>query len=318
VSEVCAVVVTYFPESAALFKNVTSTLKQVVKIIIVDNTPADSFPEHLAELDRVDAIKVIANGKNLGIAEALNIGFREAGALGFEWVITLDQDSQLTQGLVGALYDTADTLAGELKIGVICPYYRDEKTGALSVFEEYAVAVPIAKKLGSNRAAIVHTITSGSLVSVSVVQKVGGFRKEYFIDLVDVEFCLRLLVQGYLIVAVQGAELNHNLGDMEKRRFFWKDVFITNHSALRRYYYFRNRIFVWKTYIGAFPRWVVKDMYTCMAEAIKILIYEKDKMKKFRCGLKGVCHGITGIAGEYACSNKVCYCTNKSEVIDHS
>ena len=59
-------------------------------------------------------------------------------------------------------------------------------------------------------------------------------------------------------------------------------------------------------------------MYTYIAEAMKILIYEKDKMKKLRCILKGAYHGITGISGEYACSNKACDCTEKSEIIDYS
>src|SRR6185437_6681202 len=105
-----AIIVTFHP-SPALVGNVELLKPQVSEIVIVDNGSGESSATMLRELEKQSGIRVIWNGKNLGIAAALNIGVRHAAAGDYPWVLTFDQDSTVTpefvQKMLGA-YEAAE------------------------------------------------------------------------------------------------------------------------------------------------------------------------------------------------------------------
>ena len=69
-NRVAAVIVTYFPERAALLKLVEVVRPQVERIEIIDNTPGGEAPSPLASLCDVDG--AVSNGRNVGLAAAQN------------------------------------------------------------------------------------------------------------------------------------------------------------------------------------------------------------------------------------------------------
>ena len=70
-------------------KNIGTYSPFVAKTIVVDNS-ADDNSHILTEVAGVEYIPLMAN---LGIATALNIGYKRAADLGAAWVLTMDQDS---------------------------------------------------------------------------------------------------------------------------------------------------------------------------------------------------------------------------------
>ena len=64
----------------------------------------------------------------------------------------------------------------------------------------------------------------------------GGFNDNYFIDYVDVEYCLRLNVEGYKIIQVNAARLYHNEANLEIKRIVGKTIYPYNHNPIRFYY----------------------------------------------------------------------------------
>ena len=94
---ITAIVVLYNPEIQNLDQLIkTSTIFK--ELIVVNNSP-----------DNIDIINFynnpmlpknlisITNSENFGIAKALNIGIQKAQELGYDWVVTLDQDSNYDQ-----------------------------------------------------------------------------------------------------------------------------------------------------------------------------------------------------------------------------
>ena len=71
----------------------------------------------------------------------------------------------------------------------------------------------------------------------------------------------------------------------------------TNHSALRRYYFTRNRIVVFRTFFLRFPRWVSQMIYWSVRETIKCFIGERDRKRKLRNTFLGAWDGLTGRMG---------------------
>jgi len=77
-------------------------------------------------------------------------------------------------------------------------------------------------------------LSSGSLVPLDVIDKVGGMEEELFIDQVDTEWCLRARSMGYRVFGAFGAILEHRLGEAHARAWFdrWPHLPATGRSAI--------------------------------------------------------------------------------------
>ena len=88
-----------------------------------------------------------------------------------------------------------------------------------------------------------YLISSGCLMPMSVLGKVGGMRDDLFVDYVDVEWGLRARHYGFQCYGVCSAYMEHSLGD-HPLTFFGIDIPL--HSPLRHYYLFRNAVLLYK------------------------------------------------------------------------
>ena len=125
---VCAVIVTYHP-AIKMLEHMRAVLAQVQELIVVDN---GSNSDEVAAL-RIGAqslgFHLCENGKNLGIAEALNQGVRWAKERGYAWVILFDQDSKITEGFVREMFSAWDSHPLRQRVAAIHPRYVDPDTG---------------------------------------------------------------------------------------------------------------------------------------------------------------------------------------------
>ena len=86
---VAASIILYNPELTCLRENIESIVDQVEVVYLVDNGSKNSAAnkEMAATWEKC---RYIDNGKNLGIARALNIAMEQAKKDGAGWVLTLD------------------------------------------------------------------------------------------------------------------------------------------------------------------------------------------------------------------------------------
>lgn len=276
----CAVIVTY-NIGKQLAKCFYSIIDQVDKVIIVDNGSNKETTDYLEKLEDRYNIKIIYNKDNYGIAIALNQGIKYAKKGGYEWILTMDNDSEATKNMVDVMFKTYEDI-NDLEICSIFPmyiekgvnnHYKNEKSTYDKKYEEIIDDVTIG-------------MTSGNLVKSEVFDEVGYFKEEFFIDCVDHEFCFRLKLKDKKMIKVEGAKLLHSLGNSIEKSIFGKKTIATNHSSLRRYYMTRNRMYMWKKY----PELVSAmnlDKKNFKRENLKILLFENQKISKFKMIWKG-------------------------------
>lgn len=89
---------------------------------------------------------------------------------------------------------------------------------------------------------------SANIIKLSVWDEIGRFDESLFIDEVDSDYCIRLLLGGYRITRFNTLYLNHKLGN--KRFTIFPKV--TYHSGKRLFYIFRNKLIENKRY-GSLP-----------------------------------------------------------------
>ena len=271
---VCAVVVSYNPPPEIL-ENIAALRPQVNSVVVVDNGSSEPDLEMLRRERATYDFELIENGCNLGIAAALNIGVREIIAKGGSWAALFDQDSKVEPGFLDFMLKAVEGVPNSSQVGIVCPVYVDKGTAAV---------LPI---LRSKTGQILTAMTSGSLIRMELFERLGSFNESLFIDYVDIEFCLRSRRAGYAIIQCPSAVLHHSQGRITRHRLLGRWFGTTNHSAVRRYYITRNRLWV----LGKFLKdwsWSRQEARALITETTKMLLLEKDRLPK----LKGVSLGL--------------------------
>lgn len=288
-NSVLAVIVTYNVDEK--FKVRIERLKdKVEEIVVVDNGSNETTIEMLKTLQ---GLNVIYLKENMGIAYALNRGIEYGISKGYKWILTLDHDSIVTQNMISKMLQCYNDLEETLKskTAMLVPVHIEEKEST----NEQQYEMNIEK--GYNE--VLTEITSGALTKTDVYKSMGLYDEKLFIDLVDHDFCLNLNKKGYKILQVNSAVLVHNLGESEKKKVLGVTMIPTNHSALRRYYMSRNRHYIWDKYKEDFPKWVLTDKRRFITENLKIILFEDNKIEKFKYIKMGIRDYKNNIFGKF-------------------
>lgn len=272
-------IVTYQPDMQRLSENVRNALgnPEAERLIIVDNGSADTTGiKSMAQAS--NQIDLTENGENLGIARALNQICQQAAGLGYEWVLTLDQDSVMEEAMLSefTLYTHKED------VGIICPRIEDRNMG-----RQYA-------RSDKGTEYIDHCITAGNLVRLSAWKAIGGFSEDLFIDGVDFDFCMKMREGGYQILRTNNVCLIQEMGHGKSITLpFGHQISILNHSPQRLYYIARNYL-----YIGCrhhqFTHWALE----VAKRMLIVLIFEQDKWQKLSAMLTGIRHYHKGLLGK--------------------
>lgn len=279
---IAAVVVLYHPGDD-LLENIASYGSQVDVLFAVDNSEGETSSV-VRELGRIGNVTYRANGRNLGVARALNIGAELAREQGCDYLLTMDQDSRAEPGMVDELCACLGSPPAP-GIGIVAPFLST-KPGQAPPGAVRCEDVPTA-------------MTSGSLLSLAAFRTVGPFMEELFVDFVDIEYCLRLRSRGFRIVRANRAVLAHHVGQVLKFRLFSRDLYLTSHSPLRKYYKTRNRFFVSDRYKSVFPAFCRADRIRFCLELLRLLFFERDKREKLAMMRKGYADYRRGRMGRY-------------------
>jgi rhamnosyltransferase len=143
-------------------------------------------------------------------------------------------------------------------------------------------------------------ITSGSLVSLLAFHEIGGFRDEFFVDCVDLEYCLRARSHGFHIVMTSKPLMQHSIGNLTEHRLPWQRTGASNHSAWRQYFMARNTLILAREYLRSEPQWVLATLWSRMKSLVLICFFEKERLTKLTYSLHGALDGIRGKTDRFA------------------
>ena len=270
-NNVAGLVVLYNPPKDIL-SNIESYLYQINYLFIIDNTGNDNS-ELRKKIDSYKNIEYLSLSNNLGIAKALNIGAFKAINKGYDFLLTMDQDSVASPDIISKLMNVFDEYKNA---GIVAPF-------------------PVNKIYNlMPRDNLVHNvnkvITSGSLLKLEAFQTTGPFREDLFIDYVDFEYCFRLQKKGYSIYINNNAIIYHSVGKLIKWKMLGTTFYSTNHDAIRMFYRTRNRLYIKSLYEKDFPEFFRNDLNNFIKETLKILLVEKNKLAKLKMIILGYFH----------------------------
>jgi len=283
---ICAITVTYHPDSNFPAR-LNLLLKQVAFTVIIDNNSSFEIREILQNLAQNNQLALVLNNANLGIATALNQGISWAQQHGYHWVLALDQDSLVEEFMVDRLIDTFEKLDNKDKVVMVGSNHRAVHNDQLHFRPQKNINCPWIERKS--------VITSGTLICVDLFYHIGPFREEFFIDVVDHEFCLRARKKGYKVMLVLQPLLKHSMGNRQVYVFpFLPKVKITtaNYSPFRKYYSVRNNIILIFEYLLFDPAWVLHCIIHLCESIVVMLLFEEQRVKKSCWVLIGLWDGL--------------------------
>lgn len=300
-SDLVAIFTTYEP-SQGLLENLYALLDQIQEVIIIDDgSQSINSIEVLKRCANVPNVTLYYNHNNSGIAYSLNRGIQKATDKGYEWALTMDQDSQVSPDFVDAIVQSLNQSPNRGKIALVTPRIFDarqpDKVSKLLI-NNGKPWFSMVRMSPNDRDDVLIAITSGCLTNIPKVQKVGGFPNSFFIDYVDTRVSLTLIQAGYHILYSGKAVLSHNLGVPESINLGVKKVRALNHNPFRRYYVARNTVYMYLEFWRLFPNWILYDIYIGIYTCFTIIFFEDAKLKKLRYSIKGFYHGLLGVKGK--------------------
>lgn len=293
--QIAAGIVLFNPDNLQRVEEcINNVTKQVDRVYIFDNSTQRST------FDLPDNVVYLSENRNLGIATALNRIMEQAKKDGCKWLVTMDQDSIIPDGLIES-YE--NKIGCTENLGIVCPQVIDNRRAYMDVIKEPAQQF------------VEFCITSASCTSVECWEKIGGFDEWLFIDLVDNDFCRRLILSGYRILRLNKFVLNQEFGKIvpkrRKSQLFWiklSKVLRNNNiakfsykkyvSPMRVYYTCRNIIYINKK-LGKYGKVAYQDNYGCdgyigflISFAVPSLLRAQEKGRVLKAILTGTLAGI--------------------------
>ena len=279
--KIAGVVVLYNPDEK-INSNIDSYINHLDRLYIVDNSDVNN-----KSLFNNKKIEYIFNGENLGIAKSLNVGAEKAYKEKYDWLLTMDQDSYFEKDNLDKLISFTSKVDYN-SVGIVSPWHLTKENKEISK-NEYDEVIDV--------------MTSGNLVNLSLWKKIGGWKDYFFIDNVDIEYCMNLNSNNYKVISYNKSLLRHSLGNITMHKLFKKTVYSSNHNYIRQYYMIRNLMYLKDLYYDKY-----KDQIDHMIRGAKgrfknILVFEKDKYRKIRNMQRGYRDYKKHIVGKYPYNN---------------
>lgn len=271
------VVVVFYNPTKENIENISVYKETVDKVYVIDNSDDD-----IQRVKSDNLVEYIKFGKNKGIAAALNEASKRAIREKYKWLLTLDQDSKITSKNIEDMKKFINSTK-EKNIGLVAPYQD--------------IGLEITKS-DKDYQDIIEVMTSGSIINLKAYKKIGGFKDWLFIDCVDTDYCMNLHKNNYKVIRLNKVIMKHNLGNLKLHKFFGKTYDCFNHNPERRYYIVRNNLYINKMYHDIYPEYCEHLIRAQKGQLKRIMVFEKNKLKKIKMMYRGYKDYKKGIKGK--------------------
>ncbi len=181
-------------------------------IAVADNTPGGQNPGTLP-----GSVRYRAYPHNPGLAEPYNDAMAAAAAEGFDWLLTLDQDTHLPPGFLQRVHVHADRYIDVMEVGAIVPHILDNGR-RISPFRYIGGFLPRVLTAETEGISGRHTsaLNSTSLLRLSALRQIGGYDSRFPLHNSDTDLYKRLDEAGRRVAVAGDLQVGHELAILQR------------------------------------------------------------------------------------------------------
>lgn len=259
------------------FTSIDKQFYKNIEVIFVDNASKDDSVAFIKK--NFPKTKIIINKKNLGFAEANNIGYRKAKG---EYILFLNNDTRVTKNflreLVKLLEADKNTAGAQSKILLMDDPHRLDSVGAFLTKTGFLYHYGIAKKDSPkyNEQIELYSAKGACMIFKREVLekiKVDGeiFDSRYFAYFEETDMCHRVWLAGYKIVFAPKSVIYHKMGGTS-----------TNlNNSFVQYHSFKNRINSYIKNLSLEHLLKILPLHILMCEAFAVFSLLRFKLQLF-------------------------------------
>lgn len=302
-TKVLAVSVCYNPDPHVLASSVKALVEQGCHVLLVDNGSFNVDEIKQLQLGQADDCSLLEMGGNQGLGAAHNAGIMYAQRNQFDFVLIMDQDSVPLCGMVENLLKAyARKKQRSALVSAVGVTYINSDNGNASFFVRFGKLKfqrhYCSEQDGDGCIEADFLISSGSLVALEAISKIGLMDESLFIDHVDTEWFLRAKDKGFNAYGVCNAKMQHGLGEQTHEiTLGGRKRNVPQHKPFRYFYIFRNSVLLYRRqYVNNLWKW--NDLQRLLMILIMFGLIKSPRRANFSMMLKGLWHGIRGKAGQ--------------------
>jgi len=280
-----AIIVTYNSDLQRLSKIIESLLEQI-RIVVCDNSERHQLRASIKNLAVNYNIDYLPMPSNIGIASAQNAGIKYAKQFSPHFILFMDDDSIPEPNLVIHLfsaYQKLSSLGG--RVGSVSARSFDPAGNDVSNVKSSYNEFDLCQYMRS----------SGTLISVNVLDTVGLMDETLFIDCVDFDWGFRAQQKNYNMYIANSIHIEHLLGE---KSIFMFGVRLGIPSPIRHYYQFRNILtMLTRDYVPI--RWRIKQFFYLFLKLLIIPILVEPRLSRMYYMFQGIKDWIINKNGKF-------------------
>jgi len=185
-----------------------------VQIVLWDNSPSAQEPRHLSP-----KIRYLHDPRNLGLANAYNRALEIASSEDFDWLITLDQDTEVPRDYLTLLAAAARLCVDRSDIGAIVPQLA---AGHRQLSPYYFAWRFLPRWYRSGYQGVpkdpVFAFNSGAMIRVAALQQIRGYDPRFPLEYSDTAMFHKLHQHGKRIYIAGNIQPKHEFSLIEMDR----------------------------------------------------------------------------------------------------
>ena len=222
-----AIMILYNPDVKKTVRNIEAFINDVDHLLLWQNSKLSN--EQQIELKISEKIEFVGDFSNKGISTPLNFALSYALSHDYGYLLTMDQDSLWVN-------------FSQHKNDFFQMGNRDNCI--VGVWQKGASE----KQLEPNFYEMRWVITSGTIIPVKLLSRIGGYQEHFFVDSIDIELCLRAKINGFNVVANKNSILRQTYGSLLEGKLLGRNYKYQFYKPSRIKDIFSNLLLLYRKY----------------------------------------------------------------------
>jgi GT2 family glycosyltransferase len=186
---------------------------------------------------------------NRGLLGAYQAGLERARAEGYDWLLTLDQDTALPENFFSAIEPGLKAAAENHRIGAIVPHLAEGDLLLSPAYVGLTRTRPMPASFSGVPSCEARAFNSAALLRVEALDAIGGFDPCFWLDHLDSWLHHQLYIHGWRMYVLDSVHLEHHFS-------------LLNYKERVTLAHFKNFLGAESAYFDLYGSWAARLAYT--------------------------------------------------------